>query len=118
MFNILYRITCISEPVKSFKIPHNRALMGGLLEEEREGAEKRTEKGSEIKSSKCALWPHGSITDGCEPLCGCLDFNLGPLEEQTMLLTTEPSLQLLFFYCQKRATHLLTEGCETGCGCQ
>jgi hypothetical protein len=40
------------------------------------------------------------ITDGCEPLCGCWELNSGPLEEQTMLLTTEPSLQLkeTYFY--------------------
>ena len=43
------------------------------------------------------------ITDGCEPPCGCWDLNSGPSEEQSMLLTTEPSLQpwisfLLFFY--------------------
>jgi hypothetical protein len=34
------------------------------------------------------------ITDGCEPPCGCWDLNSGPLEEQLVLLTTEPSLQL------------------------
>ena len=33
------------------------------------------------------------ITDGCEPPCGCRELNSGPLEEQAMLLTTEPSLQ-------------------------
>ena len=33
------------------------------------------------------------ITDGCEPLCGCWDLNSGPLEEQSGLLTAEPSLQ-------------------------
>jgi hypothetical protein len=33
------------------------------------------------------------ITDGCEPLCGCWELNSGPLEEQTVLLTSEPSLQ-------------------------
>ena len=33
------------------------------------------------------------ITDGCEPLCGCWELNSGPLEEQSMLLTAEPSLQ-------------------------
>ena len=33
------------------------------------------------------------ITDGCEPPCGCWELNSGPLEEQAMLLTTEPSLQ-------------------------
>ncbi|KAL6057963.1 hypothetical protein STEG23_015831, partial [Scotinomys teguina] len=33
------------------------------------------------------------ISDGCEPPCGCWEFNSGPLEEQPMLLTSEPSLQ-------------------------
>jgi len=32
------------------------------------------------------------ITDGYEPPCGCWDLNSGPLEEQSVLLTTEPSL--------------------------
>jgi hypothetical protein len=32
------------------------------------------------------------ITDGCEPPCGCWDLNSGLLEEQSVLLTTEPSL--------------------------
>ena len=30
-----------------------------------------------------------------EPPCGCWKLNSGPLEEQSVLLTTEPSLQLL-----------------------
>jgi hypothetical protein len=34
-----------------------------------------------------------SITDGCEPPCGCWELNSGPLEEQPVLLTSEPSLQ-------------------------
>ena len=34
-----------------------------------------------------------SITDGCEPPCGCWGWNSGPLEEQSVLLSTEPSLQ-------------------------
>ena len=33
------------------------------------------------------------IRDGCEPPCDCRELNSGPLEEQAMLLTTEPSLQ-------------------------
>ena len=33
------------------------------------------------------------ITD--EPPCGCWELNSGPLEEQAMLLTSEPSLQTL-----------------------
>ena len=35
------------------------------------------------------------ITDDCESPCGCWELNSGPLEEQPVLLTTEPSLQSL-----------------------
>ena len=35
------------------------------------------------------------ITDGCEPPCGCWELNSGPLEEQAVLLTAEPSHQPL-----------------------
>jgi hypothetical protein len=34
------------------------------------------------------------ITDGCEPPCGCWELNSGPLEEQSVFLATESSLQL------------------------
>ena len=33
------------------------------------------------------------ITGGCEPPCGCWDLNLGSSEEQSVLLSAEPSLQ-------------------------
>jgi hypothetical protein len=33
------------------------------------------------------------VTDGCEPSCGCKKLSLGPLQEQQVLLTSEPSLQ-------------------------
>jgi hypothetical protein len=33
------------------------------------------------------------VVAGCEPQCGCWDLNSGPSEEQSVLLTTEPSLQ-------------------------
>jgi len=39
------------------------------------------------------------ITDGCEPPHGCWDLNSGPLEEQTVLLTAEPPLQLHDHIC-------------------
>jgi hypothetical protein len=40
------------------------------------------------------------ITDGCEPPCGFWELNSGPLEEQSVLLTSEPSLQpYLYFEC-------------------
>jgi hypothetical protein len=46
----------------------------------------------------CCLQTHQKrasdpITDGCEPPCGCWELNPGPLEEQSVLLTTEPSRQ-------------------------
>lgn len=62
-----------------------------------------------------------------------LGINLGLLEEQPILLTTEPFLQPLklkflslsrFTYiysilpaCQKRAPNLITDGYEPSCGC-
>jgi hypothetical protein len=33
------------------------------------------------------------ITDGCKPPCGCWELNSGPLEEQLVLLSAEPSFQ-------------------------
>jgi len=36
------------------------------------------------------------ITGGCEASCVCWELNSGPLEEQSVLLTAEPSLQPLF----------------------
>jgi hypothetical protein len=42
------------------------------------------------------------ITDGCELPCGCWELTSGPLEEQAVLLTTEPSLQSvsIFLTCK------------------
>ena len=34
------------------------------------------------------------ITNGCEAPCGCWEMNAEPLEEQTVLLTAEPSLNI------------------------
>ena len=34
-----------------------------------------------------------SLTDGCEPPCGVWESNSGPMEEQPVLLTAEPSHQ-------------------------
>ena len=39
---------------------------------------------------ECASDP---ITDGCEPPCGCWELNSGPMWEQSVLLTSESSLQ-------------------------
>jgi hypothetical protein len=34
-----------------------------------------------------------------EPSCDCWELNSGPVEEQSVLLTTEPSLQHYLFLC-------------------
>ena len=38
--------------------------------------------------------PGTAVTDSCELLCWCWALNPGPLEEEPVLLTAEPSLQL------------------------
>jgi hypothetical protein len=35
----------------------------------------------------------GFRSHGCEPPCDCWEINSGPLEEQSVLLAAEPSLQ-------------------------
>jgi hypothetical protein len=47
------------------------------------------------------------IMDGCEPPCGCWDLNLGPSEEQLVLLTTEPSLQPTKCFLRKQSSHYI-----------
>jgi hypothetical protein len=39
------------------------------------------------------------VANCCEPPYGCWELNSGPLEEQSMLSTSEPSLQLPFLKC-------------------
>jgi hypothetical protein len=38
------------------------------------------------------------VTDGCEPPCDCWELNSGPLGEQSVLLTAEPSLQPKLYF--------------------
>ena len=50
----------------------------------------------------CSLQTHlkrasDPIADGCEPPCGCWELNSGPLKEQSVLLTAEPSPQPHFY---------------------
>jgi hypothetical protein len=45
--------------------------------------------------------------DLCEPPCGCLKLNSGPLEEQPVLLTSELSPALLFFFYKYLEVELL-----------
>jgi len=42
--------------------------------------------------------PGTGVTDRHEPPCGCCELNPGLLEEQPVLLTSEPSLQPLLKY--------------------
>jgi hypothetical protein len=46
------------------------------------------------------------ITDGCEPPYGCWELNLGPLEEQSALLTAEPSPQPSVLHLDQQATEM------------
>ena len=47
--------------------------------------------------------PGTRVTDGCKMTCGCWELNWGPLKEQPVLLTAEPSLhpQHYYFYLFK-----------------
>jgi hypothetical protein len=58
----------------------------------------------------------GTITDGCESPCGCWELNSGPLEEQLVLLTAEPSLQPQLFLINKfiRSVTVLVSFCQHG----
>lgn len=38
-------------------------------------------------------FPGTGVTDHCEPTCGSWRWNMGPLQEQPVLLTVESSLQ-------------------------
>jgi hypothetical protein len=58
--------------------------------------------------------PNGAldpITDGCEPPCGCWELNSGSLEEQSLLLTPEPSQPHYFLVLKAYRTILLV--CKT-----
>jgi len=46
------------------------------------------------KPEKDTKSPGKRVIGGCELLGGCRESNSGPLEEQPVLLTAEPSLQL------------------------
>ena len=53
------------------------------------------------KPEKGIGFPGTGVTDGREPPCGCWGLNLGPLEEQPVLLIAEPPLQshaFIYFY--------------------
>jgi hypothetical protein len=68
-----------------------------------------------IRAHHCSLQTHQKrtsdpITDGCEPPYGCWELNSGPLEEQSMLLTTGPSLQPLNIFLYDLVS-LYTGGC-------
>jgi hypothetical protein len=53
------------------------------------------------RNQKRALDP---ITDGCKPPRGCWDLNSGPLEEQSVLLTTGLPCQPPFFFTDESSS--------------
>ena len=44
------------------------------------------------RPEKATEFPGTGVTDGCDPTCGCWELNLGPLKEQPVLLSADPSL--------------------------
>jgi hypothetical protein len=46
-----------------------------------------------VCTTACQKRAQDFTLDGCEPPCGCWELNTGPLEEQSVLLAAEPSLQ-------------------------
>jgi hypothetical protein len=56
------------------------------------------------------------MTGGCEPSCGCWELNSGPLVEQSVLLTSELSLQppsyrlLNYYYYLESIKNILEKG--------
>ena len=48
-----------------------------------------------VSTLSLSLETSDPITDGCEPPCGHWELNSRPLDEQSVLLTTEPSCQPL-----------------------
>jgi hypothetical protein len=71
-----------------------------------------------LKNFYLCIWVHCScqthqkrasdpITDGFEPPCGCWELNPGPLEEQSVLLAAESSLQAQGYCLLKRFIDLL-----------
>jgi hypothetical protein len=73
--------------------------------EKRRGTQRSPQTSSLSLSSLSSMWvlclqthqkrASNPITDGCEPPCGSWELNSGPLEEQMVFLTAEPSLQPL-----------------------
>jgi hypothetical protein len=51
--------------------------------------------------------PGTKVTDGCELPGGCWQSNPGPLQEQPVLVTAEPSLQLLPWLLKTRSYSIL-----------
>jgi hypothetical protein len=52
------------------------------------------------------------IIDGCEPPSSCWELNSGPLEEQLVLLTAEPSLHPLWVLFVKQGHRQFSVGQE------
>jgi hypothetical protein len=69
-----------------------------VREREREKGREREREGER----EYVAFPGTEVTDNCELSHGCWELNPGPLEEQPVLLTAEPSLQPLEFLFQKR----------------
>ena len=52
--------------------------------------------------------PGSGVTDGCEPPCGYGELNPGPLEEQPVLLTTDPLFLALSGHLKNPLTDVIS----------
>jgi hypothetical protein len=59
--------------------------------------------------------PGSSVTDSCEPSCGCLEPNWSPLQEQHMPLTTELPLQPSDEFLRITWTFMWKHACDHTC---
>ena len=54
-----------------------------------------------VRKGDQILWSWCGVGGGFWPLCGCHKSNQGPLEEQPVLITTEPPLQPQIFFLSR-----------------
>ena len=64
-----------------------------------------------LGASQKKVCPGTEVTYSCELPCGCWKLNPGPLQEQQVFLTAEPSLQLLKSLCVNVLHSLVSTHC-------
>jgi hypothetical protein len=73
-FSDLFHFMCVNALAEYMPVPH---MLAWCLQ--------RLQADTEL--------PRTAVMDGCESPCGCWELTAGPLQEQQVLLISEPSLQ-------------------------